>query len=398
MRRLLAVAVTTALVAVAVGTAVAQVTAEEVEQARLELRAIAEELEGEVAAYDAAVVDHVGLQDRLSRLVVDLTARERELVSARLEARERAAAMYMTAGAAHDTIVGVDDVSRVPARLVYLDSVTETDRDVVNRLEAARRDYERQRRLVDELLTEQDDVLAEQEVLLTTIYGRLDAANEAYQSVRSEWEAQEAARIQREQEEAARQLFLSTSTTTSTTTSAPTTTTTTGGGGGDDTTTTTEPGATTTTTVAETTTTTTTTPPAPPPPSQRVCPVDGATTFRDSWGEPRPGGRTHAGIDLLASRGTPLVAIESGSIWSPNWHPSGGNGLYIKGDSGDLWYYAHLDGYAGGITGGLRVEAGQLVGYVGSTGNASVSHLHLGWQPGGGALDNPYSILVGVCR
>ena len=85
--------------------------------------------------------------------------------------------------------------------------------------------------------------------------------------------------------------------------------------------------------------------------------------FADTWGAPRSGGRTHTGLDMVAAMGTPLVAIENGTIWSPNWHWAGGNGLYLKGDSGDVYYYAHLQGYAGGIVDGARVGVGQVIGY-----------------------------------
>ena len=128
-----------------------------------------------------------------------------------------------------------------------------------------------------------------------------------------------------------------------------------------------------------------------------VCPVDGATTFRDSWGEPRPGGRSHTGTDMMSPIGTPLVAVESGTIWSPSWHYAGGLGLYVNGDSGNRWYYAHMDSYAAGISDGVRVTAGQLVGYVGDTGNASVPHLHIAWIVGGTTYTNPYPILADIC-
>lgn len=100
----------------------------------------------------------------------------------------------------------------------------------------------------------------------------------------------------------------------------------------------------------------------------------------------------------MAAGGTPLVAMESGRIWSPNWHYAGGNGLYIRGDSGDVWYYAHMQGYASGIVDGKRVEVGDLVGWVGSTGNAAVPHLHLGYLPGNAYYANPYPIVNQLCR
>ncbi len=100
---------------------------------------------------------------------------------------------------------------------------------------------------------------------------------------------------------------------------------------------------------------------------------------------------------MMAATGTPLVAIETGYIWSPNWHYAGGIGLYIRGVSGDTWYYAHLDRYAPGIVDGLPVSAGQLVGYVGTTGNASVPHLHLGYLVNGTTYTNPYPIVATLC-
>ena len=379
--------------------AAADVSAQDVEDARARLREVNQQLSEQVADYDAAVVREVDLRDRLDRILEDLTTRERELALARRDARARVADMYMSAGFAQTNgVLAAGQFGEVPARKAYLDSVAQTDREVVVHLDAARVGYERQQALLEETVAEQEAVRAEMESLLGGIYAELEAANAEYQAVKEEWDRQE--------EERRYQEWLATSTTTSTTTLPPATTTTqpaattttqagettttTEGGA---TTTTTEAGSTTTTTAAPTTTTTT----LPPQPGVRVCPVDGAVTFRDSWGEPRPGGRTHAGTDMMAATGTPLVAIEDGYIWYMSWHYAGGNGLYIQGDSGDRWYYAHLDSYASGISTGVSVSAGQLVGYVGETGNASVPHLHIGYLPGGASYENPYPIVAAVC-
>lgn len=391
MRRLAAL-LPLALLAIGL-PALADVSSGDVEEARQKLRQVNERLSEEVAAYDSAVSQEALLRDRLDRLLVELTARERDLVAARRAARDRVAEMYMTAGSGTPDGATVGDLGRLPTRYVYLESVSQTDRGVVNRLETSRRDYERQRQLVEEAVIEQESLRGEMEVLLEHIYSELETANAEYQAVKAEWEAQEAERIRREEEERRLREFLATSTTTravTTTTTAQVTTTsqTTSSSSG---VTTTEPVTTTTEAPAPTTTI------PPSPPGTKVCPVDGATTFTDSWGEPRPGGRTHAGTDLLAAEGTPLVAIEAGSIWSPGWHSAGGLGLYIRGDSGDTWYYAHLSAYVTGLVAGMRVEPGQRVGYVGHTGNASTPHLHLGWQPGGGAYQNPYPVVAGLC-
>ena len=377
----------------AVPAAAGDVTEEDVTAAREELREVQARLEDQVERYDAAVAEEAVLHDRLENLLIGLSARERELVLARRTARDRAAEMYMSAGAASTSAL-TDDVSSLPARYVYLESVSQTDRDLVNRLETSRRDYEQQRALVDEAAQQQTALRQEMEELLGEIYSALETANAEYQQVKDSWEAQEAERLRLEDEERRRREFLATSTTT---TIPPPTTTTAAGVPG-----TTQPPVTTTTQAPATTTTaplttTTSTPASSQPPGTMVCPVDGATTFTDSWGAPRPGGRFHHGVDMLAAHGTPLVAIEAGFIWSPNWHTDGGLGLYIRGDSGDIWYYAHLSSYVAGLVDGLRVEVGQGVGFVGSTGNAAVPHLHLGWQPDGGAYANPYPVVKGLC-
>lgn len=132
----------------------------------------------------------------------------------------------------------------------------------------------------------------------------------------------------------------------------------------------------------------------------RVCPLEEVDTFVSDWGDSR-GWRTHKGNDINSPMGTPLVAMESGVVIQADWHYLGGNGIYVRGDiTGDVYYYAHLSAYADNITVGTPVAAGQVIGYVGDTGNADVPHLHLGWMPGGGGLDNlqdGYPLLVELC-
>ena len=127
-----------------------------------------------------------------------------------------------------------------------------------------------------------------------------------------------------------------------------------------------------------------------------VFPVQGPHSFIDSWGAARSGGRTHTGTDILASQGTPVVACVSGSISRTNRSDSGLGGItvWLTGNNGYRYYYAHLDGIASGISAGVSVSAGQLLGWVGHTGNAgSCNHLHFAmYVPGGGAT-NPYATL-----
>ena len=130
-----------------------------------------------------------------------------------------------------------------------------------------------------------------------------------------------------------------------------------------------------------------------------ACPVDGAVSFTDTWGAPRSGGRTHKGVDMIAARGTPLVAIESGFIKRMSNGGLGGITLWLAGESGDEYYYAHLDAWASGLSVGQTVSVGELVGYVGNTGNAqyTVPHLHFEFHPGGGAAVNPTPLVAGLC-
>ena len=132
----------------------------------------------------------------------------------------------------------------------------------------------------------------------------------------------------------------------------------------------------------------------------RVCPLEEVDSFEHDWGD-RRGWRTHKGTDINSPLGTRLVAMESGLVIQADWHYLGGNGIYVRGDiTGDVYYYAHLSSYAENITVGTPVAAGQVIGYVGDTGNADIPHLHLGWMPGGGGLDNlqdAYPILVELC-
>jgi murein DD-endopeptidase MepM/ murein hydrolase activator NlpD len=129
----------------------------------------------------------------------------------------------------------------------------------------------------------------------------------------------------------------------------------------------------------------------------RACPVGQPRAFSDDFGDPRPGGRRHQGIDIVAPRGTPVYAAQSGRF-EENYNDLGGISAWVYGDSGDGTYYAHLDGYVG-VPNGAHVTAGTMIGRVGNTGNArgGVYHLHFEYHPGGGAAANPYRMLRAVC-
>jgi murein DD-endopeptidase MepM/ murein hydrolase activator NlpD len=130
-----------------------------------------------------------------------------------------------------------------------------------------------------------------------------------------------------------------------------------------------------------------------------VFPVAGPHSYSDTFGAPRmfgtPYAHLHQGTDIFATSGTPLVACERGVVIRVGTDTLGGTKLWIVGASGTRYYYAHLSAFAEGLTEGMLVNAGDLVGYVGNTGNAqsTPAHLHFQVHPNGGPPINPYPLL-----
>lgn len=124
-----------------------------------------------------------------------------------------------------------------------------------------------------------------------------------------------------------------------------------------------------------------------------VCPVPGAR-FSNGWGFPRPGGRVHAGNDLFARKGTPVYAPVSGTVTTAVGS-IGGLQFRLVDAAGDHWLGTHLDAF--GKSGWVR--AGDIIGYVGDSGNARGTdpHLHFEYQPGGGEPVNAYPLLRAAC-
>ena len=102
---------------------------------------------------------------------------------------------------------------------------------------------------------------------------------------------------------------------------------------------------------------------------------------------------------MLGARWTPLVALESGSILRMGNGGLGGITIWLKGNSGHQYYYAHLEAWADGLRVGQKVSAGELIGYMGTSGNAPdyIPHVHFEYHPGGGAAINPYPLVKGLC-
>lgn len=134
-------------------------------------------------------------------------------------------------------------------------------------------------------------------------------------------------------------------------------------------------------------------------PNQLPVPVQGVkrNNLTDTWGASRSSGRIHEGVDIMAPRGTKVFSATEGLIADLRNNNLGGKVIWIIGPSGSWHYYAHLDGHKRGLRVGDYVKKGDLLGYVGNTGNArkTAPHLHYGIYLGGkgrGAV-NPYPYL-----
>jgi hypothetical protein len=147
-----------------------------------------------------------------------------------------------------------------------------------------------------------------------------------------------------------------------------------------------------------------------------IFPVAGDVTYIDDFGQARAGG-PHQGNDLMGVKKTPVVAVESGKVTFWTTSASAGCMLYLYGDSGTMYEYIHLNNdltmkndnrgscvpgvaYARGLKSGAHVQAGQIVGYLGDSGDANgiASHLHFEVHPNGGAAVSPYSYLQSAQR
>ena len=133
-------------------------------------------------------------------------------------------------------------------------------------------------------------------------------------------------------------------------------------------------------------------------PQIKVFPSQGRCSFVDSWQWERSGGRRHEGVDIMGPKGLALYAVLDGTITKMYGAEStlSGNALRLTTADGTYFFYAHLDSFAAGIAIGSVVRAGQIIGYMGSTGNAGSSHLHFEVHPLGGSAVSPYPVVKAV--
>lgn len=137
-----------------------------------------------------------------------------------------------------------------------------------------------------------------------------------------------------------------------------------------------------------------------------LVPVAGvsASQLSDTFDEGRDGGRVHRALDILAPRGTPVIAADDGRVLRVRPNALGGNTVYATDPEGKVvYYYAHLDAYQPGLAEGATIARGDVLGIVGTTGNAPKDTPHLHFQvmrmpPDGKYWDgdaiNPYPLFL----
>jgi peptidoglycan LD-endopeptidase LytH len=415
-----------------VGLGPADAANEALTTAQAELKAAKAELAAEQARLDEfaqkqedAEVRLETTQDRIAEVEADTHKAEAKLARLQTQLSERLVEIYKDRGsqalAAADAVFSGEDksIGAVLDRLAMVTHVAEQDGELVAEVTGSLEELDQlNAELTTQKAAEQEDA-AQYAAARDQTLQELEQARDQYNGLRSrvaqleeeERQRQEEARRVAEAKAAAQaaakaeaaQLAAAeaaaaqeNSTPTTETSTAKTDSTSTGKS-----TTTTAVKSTTTTSVKSTTTTKKPTPKPDPVVDTSagwVFPVQGPNSFVDSFGAPRSGGRTHKGCDIMTARGTPLVAVVSGTIRATNPTDSGLGGItiHLTGSDGNVYYYAHLSSIKSGIKSGVHVDAGQVIGAAGNTGNASggAVHLHFEIRPGGGSAIDPYPTLI----
>lgn len=360
--------------------AFAQVTDEDIDRAREEVNRIT----SESARLGQEVIDAYGRQAALGSEIEDLETSiefaQTQIAETEDRLEDLAVELYMgsTSGLSLSVLFSATD-QEYPAGMEYLREANGVDENAIDEIRTFRDELDRQTGRLSEALEEQEVLASELEALAGDLQQDLVGAQQVYDDLVAQQQREEEERRRREEEERQRRLEEERrqEEAANNTPSAPSDSE--DDAGSDEP----EPSP---------------DPPPTPSASGGYCPVAGAVSFTDSWGAPRSGGRSHKGVDMIAARGVPIVAVYSGTVYRLSDSSLGGKSVYFYSDAGDLYYYAHLDGFAD-ISPGQDVPGGYVLGYNGSSGNAPdyLPHLHWEYHPGGGEAVNPYPLARELC-
>lgn len=322
----------------------AQSTEDQLEEAKRRVAQLEGEAQRATERYEEAHAVLVRTQDEIDETKADLDRAHEKILGLEEELAFRAQEAYKLGPTnTWQLLLEAESFTEFSDRLVYLERLAQDDADLATRVAVLAEELRRHRERMARLAEEQRAALEEAELQKEIMYDRLEQANAIKARFQEEFEAEQAAAA------AAAQAA-------------------TGGGG--------VPGS--IGTVAGQ--------------ALQACPAPG-TSFSDTFGAPRSGGRSHAGVDMMGAYGQPVYAALPGTV-SHSSSSLGGNQAYVHSAGGTYTFYAHLQGFSDASG---TVAAGTLIGYIGDTGNATgTPHLHFEYHPNG-VLVNPTPYVAAVC-
>ncbi len=361
--------------------------------AQAELTAAKAELAARQAALDTLAqryfdADHqlADTEERITVVQADVGRASADLATLQVRLNERLRGIYMDGDMGSlvvlDAIFGSDELMNVLNRLDMLSRVLSEDEDVFSQVESQVALLEGIKAELGEQQQAQKGLLSELDQANQDALQALEDTKDEYNALREKVRRLEAEEKKRREEEAARLAAESARQAAASQASNGSQTTTSSSSGGSPSGGSSSGGSSSGSSVGS---------------AGWHFPVQGPNSFINDWGYARSGGRSHKGTDIMTARNTPLVAVVSGVVSrTSSGSGLGGITIWLNGDDGNSYYYAHLTSIASGISGGVRVSGGQTIGYAGNTGNArgGEPHLHFEIHPGGGSAINPYPTLI----